>query len=65
MRTVQSFILRLLIDDKEPGSLRGALREISTEDEHPFTDQGEFLNLIHQMIRPTPANEKAGGLERE
>jgi hypothetical protein len=65
MRTVQTFILRLLVDEDDPHALRGALRAISQAQEYPFADEQSFLNLLHHMIQPPnaiPVNEKGHGL---
>lgn len=65
MRTVRTFILRLLVDEDDPQALRGALRAVSQGQEYPFADERAFLDLLYRMIQPsvvTPANEKEHGL---
>lgn len=49
MHTVQTFILRLLIDPAEPGALRGALRPMPDGDPHPFADEQALLACLHRI----------------
>lgn len=48
MRTVQTFILRLLVDPDEPDVLRGALQPMPEGEPQPFTDEAGLLALLHR-----------------
>lgn len=48
MRTVQTFILRLLVDPAEPAALRGALKPLPEGETQPFTDETGLLALLHR-----------------
>jgi hypothetical protein len=49
MRTVQTLVLRLWVDTDEPQALRGAVRCVTEEQEHPFADEQALLSLLRQM----------------
>jgi len=49
MRTVQTFILRLLVDPDEPEALRGDLRAIPEGEAQPFPDEQALLALLRQI----------------
>ncbi len=49
MRTTQSFMLRLLVDDDEPATLRGVIRSIADADERAFGDAQELIAVLRQM----------------
>ena len=57
MRTIQSFILRLLVDADQPKALHGVLRCVSDDTEQSFADEtvlstccvvGESLRLAFE-----------------
>lgn len=50
MRTVQTFILRLLVDPAEPDALRGALQPVPEGEAQPFADEAALLALLRQYI---------------
>lgn len=50
MRTVQTFILRLLVDPAEPEGLRGALQLIPEGEVQPFADEAALLAILRQHI---------------
>jgi len=49
MRTVQTFILRLLVNSAEPEALRGDLRAIPEGEAQPFPDEQALLALLRQI----------------
>jgi hypothetical protein len=49
VHTVETFILRLLIDPDEPGVLRGALRPMPEGKPHPFADEQALLACLHRL----------------
>ena len=51
MRTIQTFILRLLADTEESQVLRGAVRCVSDDKEQTFTDAQSLLALLHGMCQ--------------
>jgi len=50
MRTIQSFILRLLVDADQPEVLHGVLRCVSDNTEQAFADESALVNLLHQWV---------------
>ncbi|MGQ9583787.1 MAG: hypothetical protein ACUVXG_00125 [Anaerolineae bacterium] len=48
MRTVETFILRLLIDTDDPHALRGALRAVADDEERPFAGERALVALLLQ-----------------
>ncbi len=55
MRTIQSFILRLLVDADQPLTLRGVLRCVNDDTDHPFADETALIALLRQrMNRSAP-----------
>ena len=50
MRTIQSFILRLLVDADRPDTLRGSLRSVSDDAEQSFTDDAMLIDLLHRWL---------------
>jgi len=49
MRTIRTFILRLLVDTEEPQALRGAVRSVPNDDECSFADGQSLLALLHRL----------------
>ncbi len=60
MRTIQTFILRLLIDPDEPGTLRGALQLVPEGDSRPFVGERELLAVLHRLVTPIDDTTSAG-----
>ena len=59
MHTVQTFILRLLIDPAEPDALRGALRPMPEGEPCPFTDGQALLACLRQLARQQEGKKEA------
>lgn len=55
MRTVQTCILRLLIDPDAPGVLQGALQALPEVDSHPFVNEQALLKLLHDLLLSSSA----------
>ncbi len=51
MRTIQTFIVRLVVESEEPEAVRGVVRSITSDEEHTFTDGQMLLALLRQMSR--------------
>jgi hypothetical protein len=51
MHTTRTFILRLLVDSEDARGLRGALRSVAEDEEHPFSDQESLVALLQGMAR--------------
>ncbi len=49
MRTIQTFVLRLLTNADDPQALRGMLQAVASGEEQPFTDGPALLALLQQM----------------
>lgn len=49
MRTIQTIILRLLIDTDRPLALRGTLNAVSENQMYQFTDEQSLLALLHHL----------------
>ena len=58
MHTVQTFILRLLIDPAEPDTVRGALRPMPEGEPCPFTDGQALLACLRQLARQQQEGKK-------
>jgi hypothetical protein len=54
MRATETFVLRLLVDNGEPGRLCGVLRSVASGEEHAFTDGQALLALLHVLIAKRP-----------
>jgi hypothetical protein len=52
MRTVQTFILRLLVDPAGPDALRGAVEPVPEGRSRPFVGEEQLLALLRQMALP-------------
>ena len=61
MRTTIVYILRLLVDETEPGALRGILRDVSSGEERAFTSEQGLLDWLHlqagRSSEPADANQ--------
>jgi len=49
VRTVRTFILRLLVDPAEPDALRGALQPVPEGEAQPFADEQALLALLRRL----------------
>jgi len=54
MRTTVVYILRLLVDDIEPGALRGILRNVTNGEEHAFSSEQALLEQLHSKTDNYP-----------
>ena len=53
MRTIYTFILRLLVDSADPETLRGALQVASqNQDPQPFNSDTALLGLLKRLVSP-------------
>jgi hypothetical protein len=51
MRTIHTFILRLLVDSADPEALRGALQVASQNQEpRPFSSETALLGLLKRLV---------------
>jgi hypothetical protein len=50
MRTIRTFILRLVVDPAEPDALHGALQAVPQSEALPFTDERGLLALLRRLI---------------
>jgi hypothetical protein len=51
MRTIHTFILRLLVDSADPEALRGALQVASQNQEpQPFSSETALLDLLKRLV---------------
>jgi hypothetical protein len=53
MRTIRTFILRLLVDSDEPEALRGALQPVPEGETQPFAGDQALLILLRRMVLST------------
>jgi len=53
VRTVRTFILRLLVDPAEPDALRGALQPVPEGEAQSFADEQGLLALLHRLTGET------------
>ncbi len=60
MYTVQTYILRLLADPAEPGTLRGTLRSALGGAAHHFGDEHTLLALLRSLVC-----QPAGGMQED
>jgi hypothetical protein len=70
MRTIQTYILRLLVDMEEPRALRGTIRAVARDEEEAFADGQALLDLLRPVTgggSRTPGQEDPGSarFERE
>jgi hypothetical protein len=59
MRTTVVYILRLLVDDIEPDALRGILRDVTSGEEHAFSNEQGMLKLLHSQLNKKPQSTVA------
>ncbi len=53
LRTIRTFILRLLIDPHEPGALQGSLQPVPEGEAQPFADEQALLAALRKVVRPS------------
>lgn len=59
MRTIHTFILKILSDSTAPHALRGTLQSADGKQEaQPFTDEAALLELLRQMAA-VPARKES------
>ena len=61
MGRVRSCVLRLHVDDDEPGRLRGRLTVAGEEGEQIFRDELDLLSLLRTLVHEPPRD----GTDRE
>jgi hypothetical protein len=54
MRTMQTFVLRLLVDSNEPQTLRGVIRSVASGEEHAFTAEQDLLAYLRDLLDRVP-----------
>jgi hypothetical protein len=65
MRTIQTYILRLLVDTEEPLTVRGAIRAVADDEEQTFVDGQALLTLLHRIsgrAGQVPGKEDSGSM---
>jgi hypothetical protein len=58
LRSIQTFILRLLLDTEDPHTLRGALRSVADDEDQPFASGESLVDLLHQLTHGQEAIRK-------
>jgi hypothetical protein len=59
VRTIQIFVLRLLVDSDQPDTLHGLVRCVSDNTEQSFTDEAALIAALrHWLNRPVPSSIK-------
>lgn len=53
MRSVHTYVLRVLIDEHEPEILRGSLRSVASGDEHAFIGETDLITRLQTMLHNT------------
>jgi hypothetical protein len=51
MRLIRTIILRLLVDNEQPQSLRGVLQAVGDSEQHTFTDEQSMVEQVRQLCR--------------
>ena len=51
-KKIHVFVLRLVTTPEEPERLRGAVRSLADEEEHPFVSGASLLDILHRMNTP-------------
>jgi hypothetical protein len=49
MRTIQTYILRLLVDSDEPHTVRGVIQAVADDEEQAFADGQALLTWLRRM----------------
>lgn len=55
MRVIRTFILRLLIDAKEPYACRGTIQALTDDEKYPFVGEAALLSLVSRLAQPDGA----------
>ncbi len=55
MRKTNVYVLRLVVDEAEPGALRGMLRNVKTGEEISFSNEQALLKLLRERTAQPPA----------
>ena len=50
MRTIQIFVLRLLVDSDQPDTLHGLVRRVSDNTEQSFTDEAMLIAALRHWL---------------
>jgi hypothetical protein len=59
VRTIQIFVLRLLVDSDQPDLLHGVLRRVSDNAEQSFTDEAMLIAVLrHWLDHSVPSSIK-------
>ena len=59
MRTIQIFVLRLLVDSDQPDTLHGLVRCVSDNAEQSFMDEATLIAALrHWLNRPVSSSIK-------
>jgi len=58
VRTTKTFILRLLINSDDPGTLRGAVQQMPEGQVRQFTDGQALLASLQQLARQQQEEKK-------
>lgn len=51
MRSIQIFVLRLLVDSETPGALHGVIQRVEEEQAHPFQDGPTLMAWLCEAVR--------------
>lgn len=51
MRSIQTFILRLLVDTETPDALHGVIQRVEEEHPHPFLDGRTLIAWLRETAR--------------
>lgn len=65
MRTIQTFVLRLLTNSDDPQGLRGVLQAVASGEEQPFKDGSALLALLKRMAAETPESQPIPGCKQK
>ncbi len=58
MRTTQTYVLRLLVDNECPAELRGILVSVADNAEYPFADAEALLALLRHVAGAGEGSEE-------
>jgi hypothetical protein len=65
MRITQTFILRLLVDQKDPKVLHGMLQNVASGEQVAFNDGPSLLASLHSLIIDSkPEENKERGIQK-
>lgn len=66
MRTIHTFVLRLLVDSDDPRALRGAIHAVASDEELTFADEAALLARLRQLaaaMEAGPPQDRANGID--